>query len=56
LDLDGKNGAFGSVLEDETGKEEARAEEVDAKCVEDAGALSVSGQAIDTQGKHTRSE
>lgn len=37
LKLNGRNGAFGAVFEDEAGQEEAGAEEVDSKRVEDAG-------------------
>ena len=37
LEFDGRDGAFGAVLEDEAGQEEAGAEEVDSKRVEDAG-------------------
>ena len=37
LELDRRDGAFGAVLEDEAGQEEAGAEEVDSKRVEDAG-------------------
>ena len=37
LQFDRRDGAFGAVLEDEAGQEEAGAEEVDTKRVEDAG-------------------
>jgi hypothetical protein len=39
LEFDRRDGAFGSVLENEAGQEEAGAEEVDTKRVEDAGLL-----------------
>jgi len=37
LKFDRRDGTFGAVLEDEAGQEEAGAEEVDTKRVEDAG-------------------
>lgn len=39
LNFDWRDGAFGAVLEDESGEEEARAEEVDSERVENAGSL-----------------
>jgi hypothetical protein len=36
LEFDRRDGAFGAVFEDEARQEEAGAEEVDTKCMEDA--------------------
>jgi hypothetical protein len=39
LEFDGRDGAFGAVLEDEAGQEEAGAEEVDTKRMDDARSM-----------------